>query len=193
MCPACGVAVVPGYVKCPKCHRSLPRFARNSISPVGGTVITEKTNMWWPVLGVVLGIAVVTFIGWQVRSAFADYRNKSHHVRDAGVVTEEPTNQPVQPTINDSIAAGQPNIPAPTAPKLRASDVAKDLERGLNKQRLWSTVTVIGDRVEVRSASCADTGMKPTIETAVTSFHAAGLTKLRCLEQSGGVVFTRDL
>jgi hypothetical protein len=195
VCPACGVAVVPGYVRCPKCHRPLPRFARNSISPVGGTVVTEKTRSW-PIIAIVIGVVVVVFIGWRVKAAFDDYRSKVHHVRDAGVITEEPTNTPAPSTINDSLAAGQPtNPPPPTnvAPKVRPENVAQTLEHNLKTLRLWSTVTVTGDHVDVRSASCADGGMKSAIETVVASFHAAGLTKLRCVEQSGGVVFARDL
>jgi hypothetical protein len=195
VCPACGVAVVPGYVKCPKCHRPLPRFARNSISPVGGTVVTEKTKSW-PIIAIVIGVVVVVFIGWQVKKAFDDYRTKAHHVRDAAVITEEPTNTPAPNSINDSLTANQPNNPVPppnAAPTVHAEDVAKLLDHNLKVQRLWSTVTVTGDHVDVRSASCADAGMKSTIDAVVASFHAAGLTKLRCVEQSGGVVFSRDL
>ena len=193
VCPACGVAVVPGYVKCPKCHRPLPRFARNSISPVGGTVVVEKTKSW-PIIAIVIGVVVVVFIGWQVKAAFDDYRSKARHLRDAGVAIEEPTNTPAPNSINDSLAAGQPTPPPPNVdPKVRPEDVAQTLERSLKKQRLWSTVTVTGDHVDVRSASCADGGMKPAIESVIPSFHAAGLTKLRCVEQSGGVVFARDL
>lgn len=193
VCPACGVAVVPGYVKCPKCHRPLPRFARNSSSPVGGTVVTEKTTSW-PIIAIVIGVVVVVFIGWQVKNAFEDYRAKGRHVRDAGVITEQTTTPPPS-SINDSLAAGQPT-PAPSnvvGPTVHAEDVAKTLEHNLKNQRLWSTVTVTGDHVDVRSASCTDGGMKPAIETVVASFHAAGLTRLRCVEQSGGVVFSRDL
>lgn len=193
VCPACGVAVVPGYVKCPKCHRPLPRFARNSSSPVGGTVVTEKTKSW-PIVAIVIGIVVVVFIGWQVKNAFEDYRTKIHHVRDAGVMTEEPTTATPPNSINDSLAADQPVLaPVNVAPKIHADDVAKALEHNLKNQRLWSTVTVTGDHVDVRSASCSDGGMKPAIEAVVASFHAAGLTKLRCVEQSGGLVFSRDL
>ena len=137
----------------------------------------------------------VVFIGWQVRAAFDDYRSKARHLRDAGVAVEEPTNPPAPNSINDSLAASQPTPPPPpnVAAKVRPEDVAQTLERGLKQQRLWSTVTVTGDHVDVRSASCADGGMKPAIERVIASFHAAGLTKLRCVEQSGGVVFARDL
>ncbi|HEX7703492.1 MAG TPA: hypothetical protein VF403_22285, partial [Kofleriaceae bacterium] len=65
----------------------MPRFARNSISPVGGTVVTEKTRSW-PIIAIVIGVVVVVFIGWRVKAAFDDYRTKVHHVRDAGVITE---------------------------------------------------------------------------------------------------------
>ncbi|MEO8846035.1 MAG: hypothetical protein ABI591_12290 [Kofleriaceae bacterium] len=170
----------------------MPRFARNSISPVGGTVVTEKTRSW-PIIAIVIGVVVVVFIGWQVKKAFEDYRTNVHHVRDAGVLTVEPPTAPVPDSLNESLAAGQTQTPASAAPKLHAEDVAKTLEHNLKNQRLWSTVTVTGDHVDVRSASCADGAMKPAIEIVAASFHAAGLTKLRCVEQSGGVVFSRDL
>jgi hypothetical protein len=35
--------------------------------------------------------------------------------------------------------------------------------------------------------------MRPAIEAERVVLHGAGLTKLRCLEQSGAVVFERDL
>jgi len=193
VCPACGVAVVPGYVKCPKCHRPLPRFARNSISPVGGTVVEEKPKSW-PIIAIVIGIVVAILIGWQVKAAFDDYRRKVRHIgsRDAGVITEEPATAPVQqPVINEPLAQQPP--PQPVAPTVHPDEVAHLLESNLKKQRLWSTVTVTGDHVDVRSGACADAGMKPSIDALAASFHAAGLTQLRCLEQSGAVVFARAL
>jgi hypothetical protein len=82
-------------------------------------------------------------------------------------------------------ASAPPEAPEqPAGPS--AQQLAASLARALEKQRLWSTVNVIGDRVDVRSGSCSDPAMAP-------SFKAAGLTKLRCLEQSGRVVTDRDL
>jgi hypothetical protein len=186
------VAVVPGYVKCPKCHRPLPRFARNSISPVGGTVVEDKPNSW-PIIAIVIGIVVAILIGWQVKAAFEDYRHKVRHIRDGGIV-EEPETAPVQqPVINEPLTPAQQPPTQPVAPTVHADDIAHLLESNLKKQRLWSTVTVTGDHVDVRSGACADAGMKPSIEALATSFHAAGLTQLRCLEQSGAVVFARAL
>jgi len=84
-----------------------------------------------------------------------------------------------------------PDIPAATAPS--PSSVAADLERALGRERLWSSVQPSGDRVEIRSGSCADPAIGPVIDAARTALRGAGLTRLRCLAQSGAVVFERDL
>jgi hypothetical protein len=68
-----------------------------------------------------------------------------------------------------------------------------DLERALKKQRLWSTVRVVGDRAEVRSGACEEPALAATLDAATPALKAAGLTALRCLEQSGRVVTTREL
>ena len=74
-----------------------------------------------------------------------------------------------------------------------AQRVASELRRTLERQRLWSQVTVTGDRVDVQSSSCDDPAMAPLLDSAAPAFKAAGLTSLRCLEQSGRVVTDRDL
>ena len=63
----------------------------------------------------------------------------------------------------------------------------------LRAQRLWGAVEIAGQRIDVRSGSCADPGMQPLIEAKKSMLRGAGLTKLRCVEQSGAVVFERDL
>jgi hypothetical protein len=103
-------------------------------------------------------------------------------VDDPSVPAPEPSNVPDQP----AQAQAQPTGP-------NAADVAGELERGLKKQRLWSTVEVTGNRADVRSSSCSDPAMAPMLDGAAPSFKAAGLTKLRCVEQSGRVVTDRDL
>jgi hypothetical protein len=85
---------------------------------------------------------------------------------------------------------------APAAPVTRAQDpaaAAADLERTLRGQRLWGRVMISGPRIDVRSGSCADPAMRSTIEGTSRLLRSAGLTKLRCLEQSGAIVFERDL
>jgi len=184
VCPSCGVAVVPGYVRCPKCQAPLPRRA----SPVvGGTALPEARR--FPVLAVVVAVfvalAIIVFFGLR-KSDRAAKRPVAEPAPATAVPPQTPAAAPA--------ATPEPATPAAVAPSgPSASQIAADLERTLKRQRLWSTVNVIGERVEVRSGSCADPAMAPVLDTAAPSFKAAGLTKLRCLEQSGAVVTDRDL
>jgi hypothetical protein len=181
VCPSCGVAVVPGYVRCPKCHKALPRRA-NVVE--GGTAVqaTASRGPLIAILGaIVVGVAILALVASRKSDKPAPARAP---VASAAQPTAAPSEQPA--------AADQPEAPAqPTGPS--AQDVASELERALKKQRLWSTVSIIGDHVDVRSGSCSDPAMTPMLDGAASSFKAAGLTKLRCLEQSGRVVTDREL
>ncbi|MDQ3371020.1 MAG: hypothetical protein M3680_36845, partial [Myxococcota bacterium] len=95
-------------------------------------------------------------------------------------VTSPPPAPPVEPLVNGA------NRVDPAAP-------ARDLERALRRQRLWASVEVIGSRIDVRSSACSDAGMAPMIDAARNALKHAGLTRLRCVEQSGALVFERDL
>ena len=80
---------------------------------------------------------------------------------------------------------------APPPPDPNAT--AASLERALQRQRLWSTVERYGNRVDIRSGSCSEPGMTSMIDAAREPLRAAGLTRVRCLAQSGAVVLERDL
>jgi hypothetical protein len=75
----------------------------------------------------------------------------------------------------------------------RERQAAAALEATLRRQRLWGRAEVSGGRVDVRSGSCGDPAMAPLIEGERAALRGAGLTRLRCLAQSGAVVFERDL
>ncbi|HEY4241188.1 MAG TPA: hypothetical protein VGM88_15300 [Kofleriaceae bacterium] len=191
VCPACGVAVVPGYVKCPKCHTPLPygagRGKRSTIDP-GGTAIPEKKG--FPLFAAIVALAVGGAIVWAGVAL-------SHR----GRADAEPAPPPVEATPAAVVAppeAPAPAEPAPQAtptlaPPLDPTAATNALATALRKQRLWSTVEVTGTRAIVRSASCADPQLAATIERARPTLRGGGLTRLRCVEQSGGVVFERDL
>lgn len=179
VCPSCGVAVVPGYVRCPKCHKPLPR--RRSTQVEGGTAVQAPRR--FPIVAIafalVLGAGVIAFFA----------------LREGGKPSTQPaaTGEP-QP---ETTAAPAQTPDQPEAPERPAGpdpqNVAADLERALKKNRLWSTVSVVGDHVDVRSGSCGDPAMAPLLDGAAPTFKAAGLTRMRCLEQSGRVVTERDL
>ena len=116
---------------------------------------------------------------------------------------KKPTTQADQPTAAQEAPANVVEAPsgpeAPTTPtntRPSAPDpgtVTDRLERALKRERLWSTVTFDGNRVEIRSGSCSDPARAPSLNATAPSLKAAGLTRLRCLEQSGAVVTDRDL
>lgn len=182
-CPACGVAVVPGYVRCPKCHRTLG--AKHSSTVAGGTAVSGAGGL--PLLPMVGGgivlFGVVLFLALRGTD------------KPAAVAPGDPTQDPIA----DPSEAPSPNlVPAIDEPerdpnRIDPNRMAQDLERTLKTARLWSTVEVVGSNVEIRSGSCRDANMIPAVDTARTALRNAGLTKLRCLENSGAVVFEREL
>lgn len=189
MCPSCGVAVVPGYVRCPKCQAPLPASARRlSTRAAGGTAVAPRGGL--PIVPIAAAVAVTAAI-----IAFFSLRGDDDNKRPV----------PAQPTTTQpATTATTPTTPTtPVAPvdtpddgnNIRPSPavVAADLERALRRQRLWSTLEVFGTRLDIRSGSCAEAAMGPTIDAARDALRNAGLTRLRCLEQSGAVAFERDL
>lgn len=191
VCPACGVVVVPGYVRCPKCRAALPlgRTKRTTVDP-GGTAVVRRE---FPTVPVVAAVAVVA----AVVAMFA--------MSDGAEEPEAVPSVPLEPI--EATAVGDPlarptfaPAPAPAA-ALSAADAAAqaltaavaDLEGSLRMQRLWGRVVIIGPRIDVRSGSCSNPAMAPLIDGKTALLRSAGLTKLRCVEQSGAVVFERDL
>lgn len=189
VCPACGVAVVPGYVRCPKCHAGLPaglgRTKRMTGDP-GGTALPQRS---FPVSAVVVALAVAAVI-----------------ILVFGLRGTSPKIEAALPAAPEPIEATNPNPPsppivrAPVAVQVPAAAAAPDpgpaiaeLKAALRAQRLWGSVDILGQRIDVRSGSCSDPAMGPLVEAKKSLLHGAGLTKLRCLEQSGAVVFERDL
>jgi len=183
-CPSCGVAIVPGYVRCPKCHKPLPR--RRSTVIEGGTAVDRSGRL--PLVALlavgVLGIGIIAYFGLRGGGKPAPTVTTPTETPDQTGGTETP---PTGPDTTDTTPTPTANAaPDPVA-------IAGSLERTLKRERLWSTVSVEGARVDVRSGSCSDPKMRPLLDASAASFKAAGLTKLRCLEQSGQVVSDRDL
>ncbi len=185
VCPRCGVAVVPGYVKCPKCQAVLPKTRRGPThAGAGGTAVGGHGMPIFPlVVGGAVAIAIVLFFALRKGSV------------------EAPPPQPTDPADElDPVAAPVVATPDPIAPDPTPGSAAPDptaavklLDRALKKERLWSKVELRGGRVEIRTASCNDPTMEVVLETSGPPLKRAGLTRLRCMEQSGAVVFERDL
>jgi hypothetical protein len=129
----------------------------------------------------VVGLAVIIWLG----------------VRGGHESKAAPTRAPVvatQPAPSATPLAPAAPAAEPTQPRGPNADVlASELQRTLQRQRLWSTVAISGVRIDVRSGSCSDPAIQGPIASAAPRLKAAGLTTLRCVEESGSVVFTRDL
>ncbi len=190
VCPACGVAVVPGYVRCPKCHAGLPlgRSKRTTGDP-GGTAVVEKGFPISAVLAAV-GVALVIILVFGFRSGST--KREAAAAAPLEPIPAVGSPRPARAAVRAPVAPPPaPTVTEPTTGDPRAAAAA--LEDVLRRQRLWGRVQITGPRVDVRSGSCGDPAMQPSIEGAQAVLHGAGLTKLRCLAQSGAVVFERDL
>lgn len=182
-CPACGVAVLPGYARCPRCHKPLPQRPATTVE--GGTSLEPPRRFPLPaVLAVgVVGLGVILWLG--VRGGDT---KPAPVTRPAAAAPTATTPPPAQRTVTPAVEVAPARPSAPNA-----DEVADELERTLKRQRLWSTVSVTGTRVDVRGGACGDAAIQAPIAASTAAFKAAGLTTLRCVEQSGAVVFTREL
>jgi len=189
VCPKCGVAIVPGYVRCPKCHFVLPpvRRPRSSIAP-SGTAVEERRA---PIAAIVMGLAALGV----VVAAYFLFRGGGPKPEQPPPVSDQPPAMPSSPSPGPSPTPtpnpSAPSAQAPSGPS--AESLAVELQRALDHQRLWSRVEVAGAVVEITSQSCSDPAIKPVIDAAATRLKAAGTSRLRCRDESGTVVFTRDL
>ncbi len=185
VCPACGVAVVPGYVKCPKCHAHLPRRMRTSV-PAGGTAVRASGLPLALIAGAVaIGLAVFVIVG---------LRDDAKPMPTAAPVVADPGS--LEPAAPAPVTPQPPVIepsPTPSATGPSPAEAARELERSLRSLRLWSNIEIVGTRIDVRSSACVDPAMGSALDKEVAALRDVGLTKLRCLAQSGAVVFERGL
>ncbi|MEO8705289.1 MAG: hypothetical protein ABI867_34925 [Kofleriaceae bacterium] len=191
VCPGCGVAVVPGYVKCPKCHSALPLVAARRARPTGDPGGTAMKEAGFPIAAILVPVAVVLafVVIFGLRGGGDD---------DPTEVPEVDQIQPNQVAAPHPVAQPQPQpqtreAVTPLAQPPPGATAVADLERALRKQRLWTTIEVNDGRIDVRTSSCSDAALAPILDAAVASLREAGLTRLRCLAQSGSVVFERGL
>lgn len=184
VCPKCGVAVVPGYVKCPKCQTALPRLRASTVT-AGGTSSSGSGGVSPTVIVIAVAVLGAVIAVFALRSG-----------GDTPAPVEAPSTVATPEAPTDRPVAEPDETPAPTAAPPAASDptiAVRDLDRALKKERLWGTVEVVGSGVDVRSGSCRETTMMPVVDAAIPALREAGVTRVRCLEQAGSVVFEREL
>jgi len=187
-CPACGVAVIPGYVKCPKCGGALP-FRSKAIFSAGGTAVEESTRS--RSLAFAVGAALVVAIVVVVIATRSRGVPRATTATPAVTTSAGAAGAEVPPPSPPVAASPDIDVPSVAAPDPRAAAAAFDQQ--LKRLRLWGTAAADGPQLLVRSGACEDPAMGALLQQQTVALRAAGLTKLRCLTQSGGVVFERDL
>ncbi len=197
-CPSCGISVMTGYVKCPKCHAPMPggpasaRQRRASMQAGGTTsqrieVLGDGGGgpLLWIIGALVLagGLAIWATQcrgGTQPTQPSANVADEAA-LREPAVPVQGEQVPPILPTTGGSTGGGDPSFAADT------------LEGELAGERLFATVQVQGDVLDVRSAFCGEARLGDIIGRHASELRAAGVTRVRCSETYGTQVFERGL
>lgn len=198
-CPTCGISVMTGYVKCPKCHAPMPggpasARQRRASMQAGGT-----TSQRIEVLGEGGGGGTLLYVigalvlagglaiwatqcrGTRERPAAAANVADEGPLREAAVPLPGEQVPPILPTSGGPTGGGDPSFAADT------------LEGELAGERLFATVQVQGDVLDVRSAFCGEARLGEIIGRHASELRAAGVARVRCSETYGTQVFERGL
>jgi hypothetical protein len=184
-----------GYLKCPKCHAPMPGASSSRMrraSMAGGTT-SERIDLpetsgggnglLWIIAVLVLGAGVAVW-ATQCRAA-------NRNATPAAAVTDE--NAPVAGTAVAPQAVDE-TLPAPSQTGNPDPSFAADaLEGELAGERLFATVQVLGEVLDVRSAFCAEARLAEIITRHAGELRAAGVVRMRCSETYGTQVFERPL
>jgi hypothetical protein len=205
-CPSCGLAVSPGYPKCPKCHAAMPTAA--SFAPAssdarnvqGGTAVGGGVGslVWIAVAGVVAVVAVVVYV--------ASGSSKDEAPAPAPTMGPvDPTIDPtIDPTMKPAIDPARPDLdpfagtgpdPAAVAKADRARARSRAAERigaALDSARMWGTIEVQGEELHIHSAYCPQI-TDERLEAGRDDSGAPLFAAVSCFERHGPLVWERPL
>lgn len=188
-CPACGVAVTPGYIKCPRCHAGLPRMPRaGRMTAGGGTAVETAAPVPW--VPIVVGVAVVgAAVAWLA------LRSGAAPAAPAPVAPTPTAIEPVAPAPPPAVVPEvAPTVTAPGADVRAArTQAVAALEASLKSSRLWSKLEVAGTSVRITSALCGEAGMSAAVDAARAQLKAGDIVRVECRAGHGGLEWARDL
>ncbi len=195
-CPACGVAVAPGYPRCPKCHAALP-----DAPPLGGnasaqrvqggtSTAAESPRSWLWVAGAA-GLALLGVIGFFV------LRSSEKHPGAPPPPAASPAEVPAAPNVaaaeQGADVAPDPSAPAEPSRVQQQLEAAASLREALDNRRLWASVNADHNDLSIHSAYCNDAAMAGAIDELEKDLGAAGITHVGCYERHGPLVFERTI
>jgi hypothetical protein len=196
LCPGCGVAVAPGYRKCPRCHAELAMPVRPRRSPTegGGTAMAGDGSRTL----LVAGCAALLFFGVMLYLLVRDTDSGATGAAfDAAL--EDASDEAVVDDSDDTPPDLEPPPPdrRPTGPDVTApavgSTAISDLSRDLRAQRMWATVSGAGNVVVITSSLCDDAAFVAIIDAHAGALSDGKFSLVRCKAQHGEVIFERGL
>jgi hypothetical protein len=173
--------------------------SKRTTSDPGGTSVESTRPAGLPVVPIVAALA----IGGAIVIGFALHGRKSTAsaavtpgvsiapAADASATAPAPPAAPAPAPQLNSVALPPPGPTA--APTINVNAIAEALGETLRHRRLWATVSVQGNNLEVRSALCSDPGVPAALNEVRASLRDGGLVQWRCVEDSGVLVFKRKL
>jgi hypothetical protein len=172
-----------------------PRAKRETMRErlvAGGTALTEPEADGFPWLFASIGAAAaIAAVAWFVfRGGAGATATATPSGSSAALVADGSGSATAAPGSGELEPPPAPVIDP--RPRQRAAALA-NLGQALAKDQLWATVSDAGDVVLIRSALCHDAGLTARVSATRTSLKALGYTAVRCLEQSGAVVFSESL
>jgi hypothetical protein len=205
-CPACGVAVAPGYPRCPKCHAVMPSAAVNR-NPRGtnATIRVRSTRpaadktLWLG--GAAIALVVVGFI-------VIAYRDKAGGTELSEAVADDGTEADEDDSLAEDLDAsdegdgdGDGDGEREGDDPDRAHDQAVDrllesLADELGAARLWSSVSYESDQadvVRVESAFCSDDELYRIVDGNARALRDHGFVRLQCISRHGVLTVDRVL
>lgn len=195
-CPGCGVAVAPGYPKCPKCHTRLP-FVPSPLQRVGskasgGTAVDSGSGagMWAVVAAIVVIAGAVAFMVMRSRGGDAAATAEA----DAGGEAGETVAAPADEDVEGSPSAADFDEEAPDDAVDTA--VLDGFSAKLAEERLWSSVEPdAADEtiVHVVSSHCEDGNLRRAVASFADDLKDGGFVRVQCFTQHGALSFEREL
>jgi len=193
-CPSCGISVMIGYQKCPKCHAPMPGAAaqRTRRGSMAGGTTSEKIDVVPEGGGSGATLWVVALLAIAGGTAIWATQCRGGKARPTpAAITTEPVDQPAGRGTAPSVPDEGPDQVAPSGPD--PAFAADALEGELGGERLYATVAAIGEVLDVRSAFCAEARLGEIIARHAAELKAAGVLRVRCSETYGTQVFEREL
>jgi len=197
-CGRCGVAVSPGYPRCPKCGSVLPGApspAWRAPNASGGTSAAGRRSLPGPLLWGAAAVGALALVAIAVSVRGGDDRTAAASASDA---SPSEANEPVVGAAFDE--AGEAFALDESDEVVDADEATEaaleSLLAALREERLWSLADLEPDDrtvIRLESAHCDDPLLGQLVGRMSRSLRTVGLRSVHCYARHGGLVFERPL